>query len=364
MAAPADTATREISAPYPEEFAALDEAHRLHPPTPGEIALYGRFAISGALILETPSDVLAQGEVLTNPSQIEKIRTTVNGVYGEYDFAYFRREPTRLHLGKSRSVPYIILTEEGREPRLVPFTEAKTLEGEDPRVTRNVKMKGKDGIVRSGWCVSTVVATPKTDNPEDVEKIEQVFYWGETLGALKPVLKVPNLKNTCIYPVGDADDTSLDVFGRPHPHISYTRVKDLNEITEERISSSLLITKGFLPASVHCGVNFVKGTGDPRRRELDIHEACAPMTADGKVLHYRLGRYGYELPSAASPNGRLVSLGVLAVRDDFPGASPKPPENGVADYMDVLYGSMGNSGRMVTGVSDRHVGLATVQRIS
>jgi len=355
-------ATLETPSGHPARFAALDEVYRANPPTPDDIAFFGQYALSGTVLLETPSEVLDAGEILTNPSQIEKIHTTVEGVPGQYDFAYFRREPMREHLGQTHSVPYLILEGKSGEPQLVPFTEANTLEGEDPRVMQNVKMRGKDGIVRNGWCVSTVIATPKANNPVDVEKIEQVFYWGQTLGTLEPVLRVPNLKNICIYPVGEADDTSLDVFGRPHPHISYMRVKDLSEITEEAISSSLLITKGFLPPHVHCGVNLVKGTSDPNRRELDIHEAYAPAAIGGKVLHYRLGRYGYELPSADLPEGRLVLLGVLATRSSFPDAPPKPPENGVLDYTDILYGSMGTAGRMVTGVSDRHVGLATITR--
>jgi len=364
MIPPVGAAPREVSTPYPEGFVALDNAYRLNPPTQEEIAFFGRYAISGAVLLATPPDVVAADEVLTNPSQIEKIYTSVGGVYGEYDFAYFRREPVREHLGKTRSVPYLILKGEGGEPRLVPFEAAKTLEGEDPRVMQNVKIRGRDGTVRSGWCVSTVVATPKADNPADVEKIEQVFYWGETLGTLEPVLRVPDLKNTTIYPVDGADETSLHVFGRPHPHISYCRVESLSQITEDRILSSPLVTTGFFPSNVHGGVNLVKGTSDPSRLELDVHEACAPLTAGRKVLHYRLARYGFELPSSDFPDGHLTLLGVLATRDAFPEAPPKPPENGVADYTDILYGSMGTTGRMVTGVSDRHVGLASVTRVS
>ncbi|HSX15409.1 MAG TPA: hypothetical protein VLF40_01330 [Candidatus Saccharimonadales bacterium] len=357
--------TQGVPTGYPEGFAALDEAHRLHAPTEEDIARYGRYALQGAILLETPADVLAAGEILTNPSQIEKIHTTVDGVVGEYDFAYFRREPISEHLGKTSSVPYLIMKGENGLPRLVPFDQARTLEGEDPRVMRGVRLRGKDGIVRSGWCVSTVIATAKPDNPVDVDKIEQVFYWGETLGMLEPVLRVPNLKNTCLYPVAASeDDTRLDVFGRPHPHISYCRVNDLSEITEELINRSLIITGDLLPPDTHCGVNLVKGVaGESNTRELDIHEACAPMTAAGKVLHYRLGRYVFRLPSADAPNGLLIPF-TFANRGDFPAAEPKPPENGVADYTDILYGSMGTTGSMLTGVSDRHIGFATVVRVA
>lgn len=109
----------------------------------------------------------------------------------------------------------------------------------------------------------------------------------------------------------------------------------------------------------------VKGTADPNRLELDVHEAYRQKHHNGDSLHYRLARYGFELPTDSSL-GRLIPLGVLATRGQFPDAEPKPPENGVGGpeddgYMDILYGSAGSSGRIATGVSDRHVGLAELK---
>ena len=357
-------ASLESETSYPRGFEALDRVYQDHSPTPDEIARYGSFKIIDTELLSTPRGVINLGEVLTNPSQVERTLTIVNGVSTEQDFAYFRQEPTSVHLGKTRSVPYFITRDKQGLPGLVEFTDAKTLIGEDPRIARNIRLRGALGTIYTGWCVSTVVATPKPSNPAEVESIKQVFYWGETLGTLEPVVEVKNLKNTCLYPVGATDDdTSIDVFGRPHPHISYDRFDDLRDLTEERVRSGMIITEDFLPPGVHTGVNFVKGrAGHPNHRELDIHEARTLPTPDGAELHYRLGRYGYELPSREFPKGRLTPLGVLATRGQFPEAVPKPPENGVASYQDVLYGSMGKLGYMVTGVSDRYVGIATIAR--
>lgn len=143
--------------------------------------------------------------------------------------------------------------------------------------------------------------------------------------------------------------------GRPHPDITYSCVASLSHITKDAIESGQNITKSFLPAGIRVGVNTVNSVpGHPDYLELDIHEAYETNEA-GKILHYRLGRYGFELST-----GKVKLLGVIARRSDFPMAAPKPPENDVSDYMDILYGSMGYVGRMVTGVSDRHVGIADV----
>ncbi|MBA3757423.1 hypothetical protein H0X09_00980 [Candidatus Saccharibacteria bacterium] len=342
-----------------KEFERMDEVYGRHPVSGEDKKLYGTFVLENTCIIQTPPDVLERGLILTNPSQIETIYRNFEGTVVKQDFAYFRREPTSLHIGKTESVPYIIANNANGVPKLLDFPEAKTLEGEDPRITRNVRFREK-----LGWCISTVVATPHPDDPAEVLDIKQVFHWGESLATLEPVWEVPNLKNTCIYPVGPAsEDAGLDVFGRPHPHISYTRVNDFSEITEDRINSSLLITEGKLLPGIHSGVNFVKGVkAHINHRVLDVHEAYAPITEEGKTLHYRLARYGFELPTHNNPQGRLVLLGVIATRNQFPNAEPKPPENGVYNYNDVLYGSMGTRGKMVTGIADRHIGYASVIR--
>ncbi len=336
-----------------DSFDVFNETYARHRPTEDEYRSYGRYAVTNTLILQTPTAVLERGEVLTNPSIIEG------------DFAYFRQEPTSLHLGKTKSVPYRLLRNRRNDIYLSEFSEASVLTGEDPRVMRNIKIAGPTGKVYNGWCVSTVVARPNPNNPADVQDIRQVFYWGENLGKMEPILEIPDLKNTNIFPLaditGNESDTRLDVFGRPHPHITHIQVPGLMDITNELIQSGENITEDFLPPNAHVGVNNVKSVpGHPNLRELDIHEAYAPITSEGKTLHYRLGRYGYNLST-----GRLTALGVIASRSDFPQSDPKPPENGVKDYTDVLYGSLGNpgSGIMVTGVSDRHVGLAQVVRI-
>ncbi|GAC1388079.1 MAG: hypothetical protein NVS1B7_7730 [Candidatus Saccharimonadales bacterium] len=346
-------------------FATMQEVYSRHQPTLADYSRYGRYALEHASIIATPSKVLERNEVLTNPSQIECTTIIVNGEVTTVPFAYFRQEPVSFHLGKTKSVPYLILRDKQDKVFLTQYSDAMTLPGEDPRVMRGIRLASPTGKIHTGWCISTVIATPKPENPADVESIKQVFYWGPNLSQLEPVVEIADLKNTCIFPVcritRDATDTAIDIFGRPHPDITYNRVSGLTQLTKESVLSGKNLTDGFLPPNIHVGVNTVKAvSGWPNLRELDIHEAYTPITKQGKILHYRLGRYGFDLLS-----GKITPLGVIAARSDFPEAEAKPPENGVKDYTDVLYGSVGNPnlGIMVTGVSDRHVGLATVVRV-
>ena len=347
-------------------FDRLDAIYAENLPTDDELRIFGQYVLGKTALLPTPSSILERGEVLTNPSQIETENILINGVLTTAPFAYFRQEPTSFHLGKTKSVPYLLLRNDQDKVYLSEFTDAMTLPGEDPRVIRGVRIASPTGKVHSGWCISTVIATPKPENPADVQSIKQVFYWGERLNKLEAILEIADLKNTCLFPLAnitnDESDTSMDIFGRPHPHITHSRVSSLTHVTKELVMSGTNLTEGFLSPNIHAGVNAVKAVpGYPNLRELDIHEAYAPVTTQGKILHYRLGRYGVDLVT-----GSLTPLGVIATRADFPQAEAKPPENGVKDYHDVLYGSMGNPtlGMMVTGVSDRHVGLAKIIRAS
>ncbi len=344
-------------------FAELDARYTHYVISDEDRARFGSFAIANTRLLDTPATVLAAGDVLTNPSQIETAQVVIDGEPTATEFAYFRREPTSLHLGKTTAVPYLILNDKKGKPYLSEFGDAAMLPGEDPRVMPRVTLKGPTGATHEGWAVSTVVATAKPGNPADVEGIKQIFYWGETLAMLEPVVEIPDLKNTGIFPMslisGDRTDTRLHVFGRPHPHITYMTVPDLSHISKEAVETGKNLTEGFLPHGFHTGVNTINDVpGHPDYLSLDIHEAYAPITDAGKTLHYRLGRYGVQLST-----GRLIPLHVVAHRSDFPDAEPKPPENGVADYSDVLYGSMGHSSRMVTGMSDRHVGIADIVKL-
>jgi hypothetical protein len=349
---------------YPDGFTKLQEMYDQHAPTDIEYRTYGKYLIANTSLLDTPSAVLCRDEVLTNPSQLETVKIPIEGELTPVIFAYFRQEPTTLHLGKTRSVPYLLTRNKQGDVRLAEFTDAMELPGEDPRVIRGVRLRSPNGKVHNGWCISTVIATPKVGNPADVQSIKQVFYWGKDLNKLEPIVEIADLKNTCPFPIAnvtnDDSDTTVDIFGRPHPHITHCRISSLDLVTKELVMSGTNLTDRVLPPNVHTGVNTVKAVpGHPNLRELDIHEACAPITPDGKVLHYRLGRYGIDLAI-----GKLTPLGVIATRSDFPHAEAKPPENGVKDYYDVLYGSMGNPalGLMVTGVSDRHIGLAEIIR--
>jgi hypothetical protein len=281
-------------------------------------------------------------------------------------FAYFRREPMHQHLGKTLSVPYIIKRSGYGQPYLIRYEEAMTVAGEDPRVIQNIPYLDNAGNVRVGWCVSTVLATPKIDDPHAVESIEQIFYCGDNLNELERVHSIPGLKNTVPSPtnLSEHGTPEIDVFGRPHPHITYAgKVKFINDITPELVDKGIRITDGILSQGVHTGVNSIKRNGNTI--ELDIHEAYASLDAEQKKeLHYRLGRYVYKLPNHSHPDGLLQPLGVVAKRSDFPFAEPKSPADDVADYMDILYGSQGNKGCAVVGVSDRYVGYMEFERVA
>lgn len=363
----------------PDGFATPGQAYEGFGVVPDDLAGYDRYEIANPVILDPPATVTKEGYVLTNPSQIETIKQIIGNEEEPVtrDFAYFRHEPASRHLGRTTARPYLILKDGQGKPYLKEFDDAMPLPGEDPRITRGVRIRGLLGRMHEGWVISTVVATPKPDDPAYVESIKQVFHWGESLDSLEPVAELNDTKNTCLYPVSaDYDDTSLDVFSRPKPHIRYLRLPDITALTNEAIDSTgINITEGFLPEGVHCGTNFVKDKG-PNHRELDIHEAILEALPNNKFApHYRLGRYVYELPRDGLLEGRLLPLGVIATRAQFPDAKAKLPENGIGDYRDILYGSMGKIshamgrgrhrvGRMIVGVSDSQVGLADVVQVS
>lgn len=359
---------------------ALNSVYREHPLSDADRAIFGRVVVENTILLETPAAVLARGHVLTNPSQLEVSNAARGGGVTARRFAYFRDEPTSLHLGNTLSVPYIVDRTAKGEMRLTEFGEAMTVEGEDPRLTWGVRMLSGTGRVHQGWLQSSVVATPMPGNPADVQGIRQVFRWGKSLDTLEVVHEIPNLKNTCVYPVaGGDDDTSVHVFGRPTPDITYARARSITDITPDVVNNGLNLTRQFLPHNqrVHTGVNTVNSVADhPGFFRLNAHEAYTPIVkgADNKehkTLHYRLVDYGYELPNRQYPKGRVILLGVIATRRMFPAAEPKPPENGVADYFDILYGSAGQIApqvngvsQMITGISDRHVGMAILRRVA
>ncbi|MDQ2973202.1 MAG: hypothetical protein M3Q79_01825 [bacterium] len=321
----------------PYAFQLLDSEPQEYPLEIGDKKRFGKVIITKTCILETPPDVPA-GEILTNPSQLEEI---LEGPQKGELFAYFRREPMHKHLGNTFSVPYILKRSGYDKPHLIRYEEAMIVEGEDPRHIRNMPYLDKQGNARVGSCVSTVKATPKAADPYSVESIEQNFHCGDRLSELVLVHGIPGLKNTVPSPIyiPEQNTTEIDVFGRPHPHISYAgRVKFLNDITPELVNDGILITDGFLKAGVHTGVNNIKRNGNDSF-ELDIHEACAPLNAERKKeLHYRLGRYAYNLPDPSHPNGLLRPLGIIARRSDFPFAEPKPATDDVADYTVRLTG--------------------------
>lgn len=203
----------------PDGFEALDKLYAKHPPDAADLKRFGQYAITNASILETPRSVQDRGEILTNPSQIEVAHITIKGAETAVQFAYFRQEPTTMHLGRTAAVPYLILPNAQGKPYLTEFVEATPLLGEDPRIMPGVNIKGALGKIHKGWTVSTVEATAKPDNPAEVEGIKQVIYWGENLGKLEPVAEIPDLKNACIFPAAQTSGIDTDIrvhlFGRP-----------------------------------------------------------------------------------------------------------------------------------------------------
>lgn len=339
-------------------FEQLDEAYSRLNLSDHDLRPFGSYALGQTVILPTPESICRPGEILTNPSQVIREPSGISIDSATVDFAYFRKEPLIDHLGKTTAVPLIISKDPSGSYSLSEHPTAAVLEGEDPRVMRNIRIKSGTGKVHTGWCISTVIATPDLRPGSNDATIKQVFYWGETLTNMEPVAEIDDLKNTCPYPASsDGEDTSLYVFGRPHPHISFGKVADITKITKTGIESDQRITQDFLTEGIRCGVNYIKGNANKKYLELDVHEASQPMVDGKKVLHYRLVRYGFELKSR-----RLIPLGVYAVRNQFPDALPKPPDSSVGDYSDILYGSLGDPdiGYMLTGLADRHIGLAQI----
>lgn len=368
------SSTQTIARPSSfERFTALDEIYNFGV-APRDLARFGRYGIANAAILDAPIDVVKRGYVLTNPSQIETFTTEVtHGQLIPQSFAYFRQEPKKLHLGRTDSVPLFIRKHLNGQPYLAEFTDAMVLPGEDPRVTRDARIRGLAGKIHNGWLISTTVATPVPDRPAYVESIKQIFYWGETLGKMDVIAELPGAKNTTLSPAGG---TAFHAFARlEKPHTTYLPLPDITDLTRERIESQgIIITDKILPKGFHGGPNFAKDAG-PGYLELDSHEAYVEtLPPDNKwVLHYRTVQYGYELPRPELPGGRLIPLGVIATRKQFPDAPAKPPEDGILSYEDVVYGSKGNvdrtvdvgdiAGQAVFGLSDSTVGYADVIRI-
>lgn len=343
-------------------FAALNEAHERFAPRPDDLMRYGRSALGEITLLKTPDSVLQTGYVLTNPCQSEYGWMEIAGEITRIPFAYFRRERAFNHLGTSEAVPYTIRQDDRGQFYLSECVEASIILGEDPRLTRGVRLVGHLGV-HTGSLLSTTQAEVDPSNPDVCLGIRQAFYWGEKLNRMEQIGEgPPGVKNTTIGTLYENDtDTSVSAVGRPFPHLSYHGSPNLLEaIDPDRISYADIITENYLPDRahrIHIGPNNLVRRGR-NHFEINAHEACVTGDPDKKTLAYRLANYGFEIPDAETPTGRLVTLGTVAERSQFPDAEPKLPEGEVGNYRDILYGSAGNNGHVLTGVSDRHVGYA------
>ncbi len=342
----------------PDVFGAFDARRAQFMATPQEQRLYGQFSLGATVLLDAPQEVSGRGEHLTNPSQLEPLPGEPEpGVLG---FAYFRQEPTTNHLGKTRSVPYkVVMDRDGAH--LVAYEGAAVLPGEDPRVTRGVRMEGLLGKIHTGWLISTVVATPDPEYPHIVKSVVQELFWGETLGSFEQIGEGPEgQKNTTLCQA--PGETRLHVLTRPFPHISYGTIASPSDFTPAAIRkvNKKVITS--VPEGFHVGPNFSQIVA-PGHMTIDKHEALPVVGPDGrKSLHYRLARYGFALPTPGCARGRLVAVGANIDRSQFPEAAPRPSDTNVESYRDVLYGSGGYRAAeyMLTGVADNRVGLARV----
>ena len=351
----------DIGRGEPDVFGAFDARRAQFMATPQEQRLYGRFSIGATVLLDAPPEVSSRGEHLTNPSQLEPLPGEPEpGVLG---FAYFRQEPTTNHLGKTRSVPYkVVVNRDGTH--LVAYEGATVLPGEDPRVTRGVRMRGLGGKMHTGWLISTTVATPEVENPERVKSTVQKVFWGVTLQELEQIGEGPEgQKNTtfCQAP----GETRLHVLTRLFPHISYGTITSPSGLTPEAIRriNEYVITSDTVPEGFHVGPNFSQIVA-PGHMTIDKHEARSVVGESGRrSLHYRLGRYGFALPTPGCARGRLVAVGANIDRSQFPEAAPRPSDANVESYHDVLYGSAGrrDAEYMLLGVADNRVGLAKLR---
>jgi hypothetical protein len=355
-----------IALPDTEGFAALDMQHAEFAPTPEQRRLLGSHALSGAILLDAPANVTQVGDRLTNPCQVEEIELLLGREAVRLQFAYFRREPAKEHLGKTRAEPYLILRDRNGTPYLSELLEAMVIVGEDPRLTLGVRIEGHLGKIHEGPFLSTVEAEAMPDDPQKVKGLRQKYYWGKSLDRMEQIGEGPGGEKNRTISTAYADwrDTTIDELRRPFPHIGYRRLPNLNSITDDSGPEPIIITEGFLPPGFHCGPNN-SWLIDPGHHGINIHEAYKEPTPNDKwALHYRLGDYIFELPSNAQPRGLLIAHGVVARRSDFPAAAPKPPEGEVDDYTDILYGSRGRGKYkiMVAGGSDNVVALAHIKR--
>lgn len=332
-------------------------------PRRGEIALYGgRCSITNAVILETPQSVRQAGEIITNPAQLGYDRVTINGETQVIPTFWGRRERAHRHLGTTRAHKYALLNRPDGTRYISEFAGADEALGEDPRLTRGVRMKGHLGV-HAGDLLSVIEAMPVPGKPEEVSYIQPVFLWAprQTPKKLEVVGHGPrgvkNINPFTLY--SSDDDTRLGGIARPHPTMSYFEVADPTGLAPEAIESAKVLPKLLpkdSPVKYHLGGNVVTRVA-PNRVRINSHQAWVDRP-DGNlaVLHYRLADYGYELPSREASHGYSVSLGVTAMRSQFPAVPPKAPEGGVASFDDVVYGSV--NGHAIMGVADNYIGFA------
>jgi len=335
---------------------------------PSEIRdMFGTWALSDHVVLNVPAHISAADRVQTNPSPLVLVHHEIKGSVQHMPVTFVREEAAHLHIGTTEAAPYYLSVNKDGTPALREFADAQALRGEDARVTPGVQMRSPIGRKpHSGWFVSVVEAIPRKSKPDEAESITQVGYWGERLDRLEPVCEIHGSKNTTIVPRKDSDSPNIDAFTRPFPHIAHKVLRDPSEIDDNNIEEAQdnIITQDFLPEGYHMGPNNAQASADPRYVVLGTHEARRqPNGDDRNSLHYRLARAAFVLPTHKLPRGKFVPLQVLSERSEFPSAEPKTSDSYVADYTNILYGAMGQSDWIITGVGDNRLGAARLQRL-
>ncbi|MDQ3065045.1 MAG: hypothetical protein M3Q36_02130 [bacterium] len=363
-----ETLTPDSEFPEPEgPFARLNERYASQVVPSETRDIFGTLALRDCVVLDIPPHISAASRIQTNPSPVVLAVHESKGGVTHMPLTWVREEAALLHIGTTEAVPYYLTVNQAGKPSLHEFPDAQSLRGEDARVTPGVQMRSPVGRKpHTGWFISVVEATPKKSKPDEAESITQVGYWGERLDSLEPVCEIHGSKNTTIVPRNNSDSPLIDVFTRPFPHIAHTVLRDPSEINDNTVEEARgnIITKSFLPEGFHMGANNAQVSTDPRHVVLETHEARRQPNGDGRnALEYRLARAAFVLPTPELPKGKFVPLQVVSERNEFPSAEPKTSDSYVSDYTNILYGAIGQSDWIITGVGDNRLGAARLQRL-
>ncbi|MDQ2973529.1 MAG: DUF1861 family protein [bacterium] len=340
-----------------------------------EPIFFPSYELERPMLLEKPTDVPG-AQIAYNPSGIWTIPSKEPG--SGSDILYVRVEPDRSnpgtsHLGKSVARPYKVDLSKAR-PVLKPFSEAPTIRGEDPSLTRIRRRLPVSGKLEDVWLLSVVDPRPEPDHPDRVRTLCTRFYVGRALYNLEHVTDGPEwMKDIRIAPDYDPESSEIHVYGRPQPqsfsgNITYTKISGIEELNAETIAVAPFIDEELLPigSGVWGGVNDVIPVA-PARNILASHRAwCVdetgnritkPDSGNSRMRHYEGVLYGHDLQ-----RGTIRELGLVITAGMFPPGKVK--DDAALDLRDVHFTGGGYNGaisHLTSGLSDGNIGFSKLR---